>query len=371
MSDRVDAVVVGAGVVGLAVARALAEAGREVLIIEGESGFGQGNSSRNSEVIHAGMYYPTGSAKARFCVMGRPMLYEYCAARGIDHARIGKLIIASDEGQRAKLESILAQGRENGVENLALIDGAAVHRLEPALDAVAALHSPDTGIVDSHALMTALLADAEAAGAVLVRRTRVTGGAAAADGVTLAMDDGTRITAALAVNAAGLGAPALAAAIDGLAPEHVPQAHVAKGSYFTLSRRVPFTRLIYPIPEPGGLGIHLTLDLAGGARFGPDVEWLADPARLDHRVDPARGPAFAAAIRRWWPDLPADALQPGYSGMRPKLFAAGRETDFRIEGGETHGIPGLINLFGIESPGLTSSLAIAGHVARLAAASRG
>ena len=367
--DRVDAVVIGAGVVGLAVARALAQRGRETLVLESETAIGTGVSARNSEVIHAGLYYPSGSLRALLCVRGREMLYRYCAERGVGHRRIGKLVVALDRGQRDELHALQARAAANGVAALPWLDRAALRELEPALEAEAALLSASTGIVDSHALMLALQGDFEAAGGMVAFGARVLGiDAAAGDGgrhvVRCAELD---LAAAVVVNAAGLGAIELANAVRGSPPRagwRPPPRPTrwAKGNYFSLARRAPFERLIYPLPEAGGLGVHLTLDLAGQARFGPDVEWIGSDAdgRLDYRVDPARGPAFEAAVRRWWPGLPVGALQPDYSGVRPKLGGPDSPAqDFRIDGPAAHGWPGLVHLLGIESPGLTSSLALA------------
>lgn len=364
-----ECVVVGAGVVGLAVARALARAGREVVILEAGPAIGTGISSRNSEVIHAGLYYPTGSAKARLCVAGRRMLYDYCAGHGVPHRRCGKLVVAVDEAQRPALEALHARARANGVEDLRLLDGAEARALEPELTCVAALHSPVTGIVDSHQLMLSLLGEAEAAGAMLALNSPVRGGRATGEGILLDVggEEPARLSCRMLVNAAGLGAVALAAGLEGFPAARRPAFRMAKGNYFSLAGRCPFHRLIYPLPEPGGLGVHLTLDLGGQGRFGPDVEWIE---REDYDVDPARADRFADSIRRWWPGLPADALQPAYAGIRPKLHGPGEEAaDFVIQGPAEHGVPGLVNLFGIESPGLTACLAIADAVAaRLAAA---
>jgi L-2-hydroxyglutarate oxidase LhgO len=365
--ERVDAVVVGAGVVGLAVARALAQAGREVIVVEGETAIGTGTSSRNSEVVHAGLYYPTGSLKARLCVRGREQLYAYCEARGVAHRRCGKLIVATDEAQRPALSALQAQALANGVDDIAWLERDAVAALEPALHAVAALHSPSTGIVDSHGLMLALQGDAEAGGAMLAFASPVLGGRIVDGGVALDVGGDAPMTlhARTVVNAAGLQAPALASRIAGLDPATVPRAHYCKGSYFALAGRAPFSRLVYPMHDHAGLGVHLTLDLAGQARFGPDTEWLPDDATLDYRVNPARSDAFYAAIRRYWPGLPDGALVPAYSGIRPKIAAAGEPArDFAIAGPAVHGVPGLVNLFGIESPGLTACLAIADEVLR-------
>ena len=361
--ERVECAVVGAGVVGLAVARALALAGREVLILESEDAFGTATSARNSEVIHAGIYYPPGSAKARLCVAGRDALYRYCAERGVAHRRCGKLIVATSEAQHAKLEAILAQATANGVTNLAWMDAAQARGLEPQLQCTRALHSPSTGIIDSHALMLSLLGDAEAQGAVLALRAPVQGGELRDDGVLLQVGgaEPMELLAGCVVNAAGLHAQAIARSLAGFPAARVPRQGYAKGNYYSLSGRSPFSRLVYPVPEAAGLGVHLTLDLAGQARFGPDVEWIE---AIDYRVDPARADSFYAAIRRYWPGLPDGALSPGYAGIRPKLHGpeGGGDTDFLIQGPNSHGIPGLVNLFGIESPGLTASLAIADEV---------
>lgn len=361
--EEVDCVVIGAGVVGLAVARALAERGLETLILEAERQIGCGTSSRNSEVIHAGLYYRPGSLKARLCRRGRELLYAYCASRGVPHRRCGKFIVATDAAQTGALERLLALGRDNGVEDLAPLDAAAACRAEPALRCAAALHSPSTGIVDSHALMLALQGDFERAGGMIAFDAPVTGGTAGPQGLTLQVGgaEPMRLRARQVVNCAGLQAQAVAASLEGLPAEAVPGCFYAKGSYFSLAGRAPFTRLIYPVPEPGGLGVHLTLDLGGQARFGPDVEWVE---QLDYRVQPQRADAFYAAIRRYWPALPDGALQPGYAGIRPKLHpAGGPEADFLIQGPEVHGVAGLTNLFGIESPGLTAALAIGEQVA--------
>jgi len=363
--DRVEVVVVGAGVIGLAIGRALALGGRDVLVLEAERHFGTGTSSRNSEVIHAGIYYPAGSLKARLCVDGRRRLYAYCAARGVAHRRLGKLIAATRGEQVGALQSILDRARANGVENIDLLDAAAAQRLEPQLACLAALHSRETGIVDSHGLMLALLGDLESAGGVLacgspfIRAQRRgngwivhTGGASP---FALAAD---RL-----VNAAGLQAQQVAAAIDALPAGAIPPRHLARGCYFQLAGRAPFARLIYPVPVPGGLGVHLTLDLGGQARFGPDVEWID---ALDYTVDPRRADAFYAEVREYWPQLPDGSLAPAYAGIRPKLAGRGEPAaDFVIAGPAAHGVPCLVNLFGIESPGLTACLAIGDHVAGL------
>ncbi|MCE1184082.1 MAG: NAD(P)/FAD-dependent oxidoreductase [Rhodocyclales bacterium] len=362
--EQLDAVVIGAGVVGLACARALAQAGREVLILESAAQFGTGISSRSSEVIHAGLYYPAGSWRARCCMAGRARLYAYCAARGIAHRRLGKLVVATDTAQTPALATLARQAAALGVP-VELLSAPQAQALEPALRCVAALHSPETGIIDSHALMQALLADAEAAGAQLVCHAPVAGGQTRPGGGLVLQVGGIHqmeIAARQVVNAAGLGALPLARRWHGLDPKRLPASHYARGNYFALSGKAPFQRLIYPLPEPGGLGIHLTLDLGGQARFGPDVEWLDAPgsAGFDYRVAPARAARFYPAIRRYWPELPDQALQPAHAGIRPKIHAPHEPAaDFCLQGPQTHGHPGLVELFGIESPGLTSSLALA------------
>jgi L-2-hydroxyglutarate oxidase LhgO len=362
--DETECVVIGAGVVGLAVARALAMAGREVIVLEREAAIGSHTSSRNSEVIHAGIYYPKGSAKARLCVRGKHLLYEYCAARGVPHRRLGKIIVATEPDQVGRLEGIDAAARGNGVDDLGPLDRAGLARLEPALRGTAGLLSPSTGIVDSHALMLSYRGEAEDHGAMIAFRARFLGARAGAGGLEVeAESGGERLTlrARLVVNAAGLFAGAVADAIEGLEARHRRRVHYCKGSYFGTGARVPFRHLIYPVPERDGLGVHLTLDMAGAGRFGPDTEWIDG---IDYALDPARAERFYAAIRRYWPELRDGALRPDYTGIRPKLApAGGAATDFTIEGPEVHGLPGIVNLFGIESPGLTASLAIAEEVA--------
>lgn len=360
--DSVDCIVVGAGVVGLAVARQLALRGLRPLVLEAERSFGQGISSRSSEVVHAGLYYPPGSLKATLCLRGRALLAEYAAARGLALQRCGKFVVACEPAQLDALQQLEANARACGQQELELLSAAAAAQAEPLLRCAAALHSPGSAIVDSHGLMLALLADLEQAGGQLVSGSAVLAGRWTAAGIELQIGGDARceIGCDLLVNCAGLQAPALAAAISGTPDGGAPRQWLAKGNYFALAGRAPFRRLIYPMPEPGGLGIHLSLDLAGQARFGPDVEWVE---RADYRVDPARAPAFAAAIRRYWPSLPEGALQPAYAGIRPKLSGPGEPSaDFRIE----RTASGLIQLFGIESPGLTAALAIAEHVAALA-----
>ena len=366
--NEVDCVVIGAGVVGLAVARALALAGREVLVLEAQGAIGTGTSARNSEVIHAGLYYAPDLLKARLCVRGRDLLYAYCAARGVPHRRCGKLIVATAPHEVARLEALAQRAATNGVHDLQWLDAAAARALEPALACEAALHSPSTGIIDSHALMLALQGDLEHAGGMVVLHSKVNS-AKVLDGraqaaILLEVNEGEWLQARTVVNAAGLQACALARRFAGLDPRHVPTPCFAKGNYFTFMGRAPFRHLIYPVPQVGGLGVHLTLDLAGQAKFGPDVQWLdvgeGFDAPDDFSVDATRAAAFYAAVRRYWPDLPDGALAPGYAGIRPKIKIDGAiSEDFCIVGPAQHGVPGLVHLFGIESPGLTSALAIA------------
>jgi len=360
-----DATIVGAGVVGLAVARELALAGRSVVILEAAGEIGSETSSRNSEVIHGGLYYPPGSLKARLCMAGKHRLYDYLAERGIAHSRLSKLVVAASPDEVPALERLAARGAENGVDDLKLMSAEEARRLEPELRCAAALLSPSTGIFDTHATMLALLGEAESAGAALALRTPFQGAEPATGGgftIRAGGAEPTRLTSAMLINAAGLHADKVAAAIAGLAPQHVPKLRYAKGSYFVLSGRSPFSRLVYPLPSNASLGLHLALDLAGQTRFGPDVEWVE---AIDYDVDPARAEVFYGAVRRYWPGLPDGALSPGYAGVRPKLVGPGEPpADFRIDGPGTHGIAGLVNLFGIESPGLTASLAIAEEVQR-------
>ncbi|MBZ9755140.1 NAD(P)/FAD-dependent oxidoreductase [Mesorhizobium sp. ESP6-5] len=365
--QTIDCVVAGAGVVGLAVARALALSGREVVVIEKADAIGTVTSSRNSEVIHAGLYYAPGSLKARLCVEGRRQLYAYCAEHTVGHRRAGKLIVASEPAQTDGLRAIEVNAKRCGVDNLQLLTRAEAESLEPALRCAGALLSPSTGIVDSHALMLSLRGDAEAAGASFAFLTCVAGAAIEADGIRIDTLDANGETFAVEagafVNAAGLDAQAVASRIEGFPRDLIPRQWLARGNYFALPGRSPFSRLIYPVPVEGGLGVHLTLDLAGNARFGPDVEWIDS---VDFTVDPGRSAVFYEAIRRYWPDLANGALQPAYAGIRPKLSGPGQPAaDFVIQGPADHGVGRIVNLFGIESPGLTASLAIADHVAEL------
>lgn len=360
--DEVECIVIGAGVIGLAVARALALAGHEVLVLDRAWTTGFETSSRNSEVIHSGIYYPKDSLKATTCVGGRRRLYGYCREHGVAHARLGKIIVASDEAEIPALEKIAAAARANGVDDVERLDAAEARRLEPELHCVAALFSPSTGIIDSHGLMLAFLGEAEAAGAMIVLRTPILAGRVRADGFELSTggDEPDIIRCRYLINAAGLYAPALAQAIQDVPPETIPPAYFCRGVYFTLSGKTPFRHLVYPVPPPGGLGVHITLDLAGQARFGPDVEWIPS---VDYTVNPERGEAFYAAVRRYWPGLRDGALQPGYAGIRPKISGPTEPAaDFVVQGPSTHGVPGLVNLYGIESPGLTASLALADEV---------
>jgi L-2-hydroxyglutarate oxidase LhgO len=359
--ENIDTVIIGAGVVGLALARELALKGRETLVLEAAARFGTGISARSSEVIHAGIYYPHGSLKARLCVAGRERLYEFCRKRGVAHRRCGKLIVATHASQLSALEALARAAHLNGVELIAL-EGAAARRLEPELACAAALHSPLTGIIDSQGLMLALLGEAEAHGATFSGGSAVTRVVLEAQGAAIGVNGcEPTLRAHTLINCAGLNATALAALMEGLPGDSVPQAYLAKGSYFALNARAPFRHLIYPLPEPGGLGIHLTLDLGGQARFGPDVEWVDS---VSYEVSPQRAAKFDAAIRAYWPALPNGALSPAYAAVRPRIFGPGEPVaDFRIDDAAVHGVPGLINLFGIESPGLTASLALASEVA--------
>ena len=369
--DHIETLVVGAGAVGLAVGRALAMSGHEVVVVEAAAGIGQGVSSRNSEVIHAGLYYTPGSAKARLCVRGKALLYALCASHGVPHKACGKLVVATDPTQHAALDDLQRRAQANGVP-AAMWSEAQVLAREPALRCTQALWSPSTGIVDSHAFMLALQGDLEGAGGALALHSRVTGadfhpGRPAVLRV-VSPEGEFELEADQVVNAAGLHACNLARCFKGLDAQHVPRAHYAKGSYFALAGASPFSCLVYPAPVDAWLGVHLTLDLGGQARFGPDLEWLAvdAPEQIDYAVDPHRSAAFVDAIRRYWPALPDGALLPAYSGVRPKIHGAGEPApDFRIDGPARHGVAGLVNLFGIESPGLTSAMAIAEEAVQL------
>ncbi len=367
---HIDCLVIGAGAVGLACATELARRGREVLVVEATGSIGSGTSSRNSEVIHAGLYYPTGSLKHRLCLEGRRKLYAYAAARGIAHQKRGKLVVATAPEEEAQIAALHRRALENEVENVSLLAGEDARALEPNLACVSALLCAETGIIDSHGYMLALRGELESfGGAIAFNAPMVRGEVRASGGFEIEIGGQTnaRIRCNALVNAAGLHAQHVARAIEGVPAEHVPPLVLAKGSYFGCAGKPAFTRLIYPAPVEGGLGVHLTLDLAGRMRFGPDVEWLegSDPGQIDYAVLEQRAESFYAAIRRYWPALPDGALRPDYSGCRPKLSGRGQAAaDFRIDGPETHGIEGLVNLFGIESPGLTASPAIADQVAR-------
>ena len=361
----VQTVVIGAGVVGLAVARALALAGREVLVLEAEAKFGQGISSRNSEVIHSGIYYTPGSLKARLCVSGRELLYAYCAERAIPHRQLGKLIVATSEADVATLERYRALALANGAGELRWVPPSEVQELEPDVVCVRAIHAPRTGIVDSHALMLALLGDLESSGGQVVYRSPLLRAAVKSGGFELQVggDEETSLACAELVNCAGLAAPDVARTIDPLLHQDLPRARYAKGHYYSLSGAPPFRRLVYPVAEAGGLGVHVTLDLGGRAKFGPDVQWID---AIDYAFDDARRGRFVEAIRRYYPALDESRLQPDCTGIRPKISGPGEPAaDFRIDGRDVHGIPGLVNLMGIESPGLTAALSIADYVREL------
>ncbi len=365
MTERVDCVVVGAGVVGLAIARRLAQAGREVLVLEATEGIGNGASSRNSEVIHAGIYYPPGSLKAKVCVEGKHKLYRYCRERNVPHKRIGKLIVATHDDQTAQLAKYKQQAHENGVTDLRWVSVEEARAMEPEVSFAAAVHSPSSGIIDSHALMLALQGDAENAGATCVFNSPVDGGRVSGDFITLDVGgaEPMSIDCGTVINAAGLTAPQLAARIQGVPAHTVPTTHYAIGHYFALSGKPPFSRLVYPVARSDWLGVHVTVDMSGRVKFGPDFNWID---RIDYRFDYSLEPAFYEAIRRYYPGLKDGALTPDYTGIRAKITGPGEPpADFVIHGVQDHGIPGLVNLFGIESPGLTSSMAIADRVATM------
>ena len=366
----IDCLVIGAGAVGLACAVEMARRGREVLVAEAAAGIGSGISSRNSEVIHAGIYYPTGSLRHRLCVAGRRKLYTYLAKRSVAHRKCGKLIVATSADEEAQVAALHQRALANDVENMSLLTRAEAVALEPNLNCVSALLSGETGIVDSHGYMLALQGELEEFGGMVALNAPILRGRVATGGFEVDIGGAAPATARCKtlINSAGLGTHAVARSLEGLDSAHIPPLVLAKGSYFGCDSRAAFTRLIYPAPVEGGLGVHLTLDIAGRMRFGPDVEWLdsVDPAHVDYRVDIARAHSFYATIRRYWPSLRDDALTPDYSGCRPKLSGPGQPAaDFRIDGPGTHGIPGLVNLFGIESPGLTSSLALGEYAADL------
>ncbi|HEX2115940.1 MAG TPA: NAD(P)/FAD-dependent oxidoreductase [Alphaproteobacteria bacterium] len=364
MTETADCVVIGAGVVGLAAARALALQGREVIVLEATEAIGTETSSRNSEVIHAGIYYVPGSLKGQLCVAGKNLLYRFCNEHGVSYRNCTKLIVATSEAQHATLAAIRANALGNGVDDLAFLTGEEARALEPNLRCVGALLSPSTGIVDSHGLMLAFVGDMESRGGMIAFNSPVEGGRVVDGGVELKVGgaDPMRLRCRTVVNSAGLHAQAVARSIAGIPTQSIPPTYYAKGNYFSLCAKPPFTRLIYPVPEPGGLGVHITVDLAGQARFGPDVEWVD---RVEYSVDPHRADKFYAEVRRYWPDLPDNSLQPAYSGIRPKLGPAGMNSDFVIQGPGEHGVAGLVNLYGIESPGLTASLAIAAKAAQM------
>jgi L-2-hydroxyglutarate oxidase LhgO len=370
--EKIGALVIGAGAVGLAVARALAQAGHETLVAEAQTAIGQGVSSRNSEVIHAGLYYAPGSLKARLCVRGKEMLYALCASHGVPHRNCGKFVVACSDDEAAALDVLAQRAAANGVP-VERLTQAQAQAAEPALRCVAALSSPTTGIVDSHAFMLALQGDLERAGGFVALGSAVDSAVLGRGGEphVVRMADGSEIACDVLVNSASLHACALARRFEGLDAATVPREHFAKGNYYSLAGKAPFSRLIYPAPADAWLGVHLTLDLGGQAKFGPDLDWLdvSSPERIDYAVDPRRADGFYAEVRRYWPALPDGALQPSYSGVRPKIYGPGEKApDFRIDGPALHGVRGLVNLFGIESPGLTSALAIGEHVAALLAA---
>jgi L-2-hydroxyglutarate oxidase LhgO len=369
--EQVDCVVIGAGVIGLAVAREMALQGRETILLERESAFGTISSARNSEVIHAGIYYPKDSLKAKLCVEGNRLLYEYCRSHQVATQPYGKLIVASDETQTNDLQAILYKAQNNGVPHIKMISGEEARALEPNLQCSSAILSSTTGIVDSHGYMLSLLGGFEDAGGMIAYQSPLISakpiGVNASGGYELEIGgvDAMRIQTKLLINCAGMSAPAVAQKIEGLAKDQIPKAYFAKGNYFSLSGKSPFSHLIYPIPEPGGLGVHLTLDMGGQAKFGPDVQWLDIDLeeRIDYTVDPKRGEGFYEAVRRYWPGLKDGSLQPDYSGVRAKIVPPNAPAgDFCFNGPQDHGMQGLFNLYGFESPGLTSSLAIAGYL---------
>ncbi len=353
--------VVGAGVVGLGIARAVALAGHEVIVAEAESAIGTVTSSRHSEVIHAGLYYPTNSLRALHCPRSRRMLYDYCATRGVPHRKTGKIVVACNDSELEQLGKIYKQAQINGCENLELIDAAAVKNLEPEVFCVGAMNSPETGIIDSHSYMLALRGEIEDHGGMIALNTRIERLVQVPSGWEIHFGAGETIVVDAVVNSAGLGAQKLARATEGYPQERVPKLALAKGNYFSYAGRPVFKRLVYPTPVPGGLGTHVVLDLGGRMRFGPDVEWIEHE---NYDVDPGRAAAFYGSIRKYWPGLPDNSLIADYAGIRPKISAQGEpQRDFIIDAPEDHGVPRLVMLFGIESPGLTSSLSIGEDVA--------
>ena len=364
MSEHIQTVVIGAGVVGLAITRKLAMSGREVILLESEDAIGTATSSRNSEVIHAGIYYPKGSFKARFCVEGNKLMYAYCAERSIPHKRVGKLVVATNDDEVPDLEAIKQKAAANGAEELYFLSAAEITELEPNIDVSGALYSPSTGIVDSHSLMLSYQGEAEDHGAMIAFKSPVIGGRIGDGAISLSVggDAPMELTCDEVINSAGLGAQTISRSIEGNDPDTIPELFYAKGNYYTLTGNNPFNHLIYPVPVANGLGTHSSMDMGGQTKFGPDVEWVDD---IDYVVDPKRGDSFYASIRRFWPGLPDGSIQPGYSGIRPNLIGPGGKTlntDFIIQGRADHGIEGMVNLYGIESPGLTSSMAIANYV---------
>ena len=367
MTEKVDCAVIGAGVVGLAIARELALAGREVIVLEAEDAIGTHTSSRNSEVIHAGIYYPKGSLKARLCVQGKQLLYAYCAEHGVPHKNVGKIVVAVNQDEAAALKSYIGKAEANGVTDLRWLSREELRDLEPNVECVAGFLSPSTGIIDSHAQMLAFLGDAESAGASLVLRSPIASGEVTGGGIVLNVGGAEPMTIACntVINSGGLFAQEVARGIRGVPAETVPPTFFAKAHYYTLSGKPPFKRLVYPVATNAHLGVHVTVDLAGQVRFGPDITWVDS---IDYSFDHSREPLFVAAIRKYYPGLKDGQLQPGYTGIRPKVVAEGKPAaDFIIHGPRDHGVPGMVNLYGIESPGLTASLAIAAHVRKLLA----
>jgi L-2-hydroxyglutarate oxidase LhgO len=366
MAEKVDCIVIGAGVVGLACAKFLAEAGREVIVLEATNMIGSETSSRNSEVIHAGIYYPTGSFKARACVEGKKFLYDYCSERGIPHKQLGKLIVATEESEIPRLHALKQKAAENGVPDLELLSPKQVEQLEPAVRCVGGLLSPSTGVIDSHSLMLAYQGDAEEAGAMIAFLSPVVGGRVQETNeieIDVGGDEPMTLLANLVVNSAGLDAVATASSIEGVNTKKFPKASIAKGNYFSLLGKQPFSRLVYPMPVPGALGVHVTVDLGGQCKFGPDIEWIDEK---NYDVDPSRADSFYEAVRAYYPELQDGTLVPAYSGIRPKIHGPDEpQPDFLVQGPAEHGVPGLINLFGIESPGLTASASVAKQVLRL------